>query len=81
MALQKVELCLKKKGPTPSTNIPLLSLQKSEQTNERKSEQSCLDYLKIVVSIWITFIKTVSISWPCSNFFLLPCKWSKNIVE
>ena len=31
MASYKVEICLKKKKPTPSTNIPLLSYQKSEQ--------------------------------------------------
>ena len=31
MASYKVETCLKKKKPTPSTNIPLLSYRKSEQ--------------------------------------------------
>ena len=31
MASQKVQICLKKKEPTPSTNIPLLSYRKSEQ--------------------------------------------------
>ena len=31
MASQKVEICLKKKKPTPITNIPLLSCRKSEQ--------------------------------------------------
>ena len=31
MASQKVEICQKKKKSTPSTNIPLLSLRKSEQ--------------------------------------------------
>ena len=31
MASKKVEICLKKKKPTPSTNIPLLSHRKSEQ--------------------------------------------------
>ena len=31
MASYKVEICLKKKKPTPSTNIPLLSYRKSEQ--------------------------------------------------
>ena len=31
MASIKVEVCLKKKKPTPSTNIPLLSYRKSEQ--------------------------------------------------
>ena len=31
MASQKVEICLKKKKPTPTTNIPLLSYRKSEQ--------------------------------------------------
>ena len=31
MASYKVEICLKKKKPTPSTNIPLFSYRKSEQ--------------------------------------------------
>ena len=31
MASLKVEICLKKKKPTPSRNISLLSLRKSEQ--------------------------------------------------
>ena len=31
MASLKVEICLKKKKPTPSTNIPLLLHRKSEQ--------------------------------------------------
>ena len=31
MARLKVEICLKKKKPTPSTNIPSLSFRKSEQ--------------------------------------------------
>ena len=31
MASSKGEICLKKKKPTPSTNIPLLSYRKSEQ--------------------------------------------------
>ena len=34
MASLKVEICLKKKKPTPSTNIPLLSNRKSEQQSE-----------------------------------------------
>ena len=28
---KKIEICLKKKKPTPSTNNPLLSYRKSEQ--------------------------------------------------
>ena len=35
MASWKVEICLKKKKPTPSANIPLLSYRKSEQKNWR----------------------------------------------
>ena len=31
MASSKVEICLKKKKSSPSTNIPLLSYRKSEQ--------------------------------------------------
>ena len=42
MVSQKVEICLKKKNPTPSTNIPLLSYRKSEQQDF--SYQSDSDY-------------------------------------
>ena len=34
MASSKAETCLKKKKPTPRTNIPLLSLRKSEQLGD-----------------------------------------------
>ena len=34
MASWKVEICLKKKKPTPITNIPLISFWKSEQQDE-----------------------------------------------
>ena len=38
MASLKVEICLKKKKPTPSTNIPLLSLKVgTKKTHLRKS--------------------------------------------
>ena len=38
MASLKVEICLKKKKPTPSTNIPLLSYRKSEQLASKFTE-------------------------------------------
>ena len=37
MASYQVEICLKKKKLTPSTNIPLHSYRKSEQKGENKS--------------------------------------------
>ena len=39
----KVEICLKKKKPTPSTNIPLLSYQKSEQKQDYSSQGEALN--------------------------------------
>ena len=41
MACQKVEICLKEKT-TPSTNIPLLSLQNSEQQNATRCQNEQL---------------------------------------
>ena len=35
MASKKVKICPKKKKPTPSTNNPLLSYQKSEQQHKK----------------------------------------------
>ena len=39
MASSKVEICLKKKTPTPSTNIPLLSYRNSEQIQKQKYDR------------------------------------------
>ena len=40
MAIQKVEYCLKKET-TPSTNIPLLLLRKSEQKHFDRNTPRC----------------------------------------
>ena len=50
MASSKVEICLKKKKPTPSTNIPLLSDRKSEQLGDTKLHTISLLQTKLLVS-------------------------------
>ena len=53
MASLKVEICLKKKKPTPSTNIPLLSY--------RKSKQKMKNCQMLFENLWILVLKLLPI--------------------
>ena len=50
MAISKVEICLKKKYPTPSTNIPLLSYRNSEQLGDTNLHTISKIQTKLLVS-------------------------------